>query len=107
MSEVLSSRLFRSTCPVTGQPDWASVQISYFGPQIDQAGLLRYLVSYRDHAGFHEDCVERIFMDISQRCQPHKLSVLARFTRRGGLDINPFRTSYPQALPLNQRTARQ
>ncbi len=107
VSEVLSSRLFRSTCPITGQPDWASVQISYFGPQIDQAGLLRYLVSYREHAGLHEDCVERMFMDISQRCQPHKLSVLARFTRRGGLDINPFRTSYPQALPLNQRTARQ
>ncbi len=107
VSEVLSSRLFRSNCPVTGQPDWASVQISYFGPQIDQAGLLRYLVSFRGHAGFQEDCVERMFLDISQRCQPHKLSVLARFTRRGGLDINPFRTSYPQALPLNQRMARQ
>jgi 7-cyano-7-deazaguanine reductase len=107
VSEVLTSRLFKSNCPLTGQPDWASVQISYFGPQIEQAGLLRYIVSFRDHAGFHEDCVERMFVEISQRCQPHKLSVLARFTRRGGLDINPFRTSYPQPLPLNQRTARQ
>ncbi len=107
VSEVLTSRLFKTNCPLTGQPDWASVQIAYFGPQIEQAGLLRYIVSFRDHAGFHEDCVERMFVDISQRCQPHKLSVLARYTRRGGLDINPFRTSYPQPLPLNQRTARQ
>jgi 7-cyano-7-deazaguanine reductase len=107
VSEVLTSHLLRSNCPVTGQPDWGSVQISYFGPQIDQAGLLRYIVSFRQHNGFHEDCVERMFMDISQRCQPHKLSVYARYTRRGGLDINPFRTSYPQALPGNVRTARQ
>ena len=107
VSEVLTSNLLRSNCPVTGQPDWGSVQISYFGPQIDQAGLLRYIVSFRNHNGFHEDCVERMFMDISQRCQPHKLSVYARYTRRGGLDINPFRTSYPQALPANVRTARQ
>jgi 7-cyano-7-deazaguanine reductase len=107
VSEVLTSNLLRSNCPVTGQPDWGSVQISYFGPQIDQAGLLRYLISFRKHNGFHEDCVERMFMDLQARCQPHKLSVYARYTRRGGLDINPFRTSYPQALPANRRTARQ
>ncbi len=107
VSEVLTSNLLRSNCPVTGQPDWGSVQISYFGPQIDQAGLLRYIVSFRQHQGFHEDCVERMFMDIMARCQPHKLSVYARYTRRGGLDINPFRTSYPQALPPNHRNARQ
>jgi 7-cyano-7-deazaguanine reductase len=107
VSEVLTSHLLKSNCPVTGQPDWASVQISYFGPQIDQAGLLRYIVSYRNHSGFHEDCVERMFMDITRRCQPHKLAVYARYTRRGGLDINPFRSSYPQALPANVRTARQ
>jgi len=107
VSEVLTSNLLRSNCPVTGQPDWGSVQISYFGPQIDQAGLLRYIVSFRNHQGFHEHCVERMFMDIQARCQPHKLSVYARYTRRGGLDINPFRTSYPQALPPNHRNARQ
>jgi 7-cyano-7-deazaguanine reductase len=107
VSEVLTSNLLRSNCPVTGQPDWGSVQISYFGPQIDQAGLLRYLISFRKHNGFHEDCVERMFMDLQARCQPHRLSVYARYTRRGGLDINPFRTSYPQALPANRRTARQ
>ena len=107
VSEVLTSNLLKSNCPVTGQPDWGSLQISYFGPQIDQAGLLRYIVSFRNHNGFHEDCVERIFMDIQARCLPHKLSVYARYTRRGGLDINPFRSSFPQALPSNVRTARQ
>jgi 7-cyano-7-deazaguanine reductase len=107
VEEVLTSNLLRSNCPVTGQPDWGSVRISYFGPQIDQAGLLRYIVSFRNHNGFHEDCVERMFMDISQRCKSHKLSVYARYTRRGGLDINPFRSSWPQALPCNVRNARQ
>ncbi len=107
VSETLTSHLLKSNCPVTGQPDWASLQISYFGPQIDQAGLLRYIVSFRNHTGFHEDCVERMFMDIQTRCQTHKLSVYARYTRRGGLDINPFRTSFPQALPPNVRTGRQ
>ena len=107
VSEVLTSNLLRSNCPVTGQPDWGSVQISYFGPQIDQAGLLRYIISFRNHQGFHEHCVERMFMDIQARCKPHKLSVYARYTRRGGLDINPFRTSFPQALPPNRRNARQ
>ncbi|MDP3863185.1 MAG: NADPH-dependent 7-cyano-7-deazaguanine reductase QueF [Rhodoferax sp.] len=107
VSEVLTSNLLRSNCPVTGQPDWGSVQVSYFGPQIDQAGLLRYIISFRQHNGFHEDCVERMFMDILARCQPHKLAVYARYTRRGGLDINPFRTSYPQPPPATRRNARQ
>jgi 7-cyano-7-deazaguanine reductase len=107
VEEVLTSNLLKSNCPVTGQPDWGSVQIRYSGPQIEQGGLLRYLVSYRDHPEFHEHCVERIFMDIFRRCKPVKLAVYARYTRRGGLDINPFRTSHPMALPANTRTARQ
>ena len=107
VSEVLTSRLLKSNCLVTGQPDWGSVQISYSGPQIDQAGLLAYIVSFRDHNEFHEPCAERMFMDIRARCQPTRLAVYARYTRRGGLDINPFRTSWPQALPANLRTARQ
>ncbi len=107
VSEVLVSSLLKSNCLVTGQPDWGSVQISYTGDQIDQAGLLQYIVSFRNHNEFHEQCVERIFMDIWTRCKPTKLAVYARYTRRGGLDINPFRTSHPQALPRNIRTARQ
>ncbi|MCW5258353.1 NADPH-dependent 7-cyano-7-deazaguanine reductase QueF [Verminephrobacter aporrectodeae subsp. tuberculatae] len=107
VSEVLTSKLFRSNCPVTGQPDWASVQIAYSGPQIDQEGLLQYLVSFRRHSEFHEQCVERIFMDLWTRCQPGALTVYARYTRRGGIDINPLRTSRPQGLPRNVRTARQ
>ena len=107
VSEVLVSNLLKSNCLVTGQPDWGSVQISYAGPQIDQEGLLKYLVSFRNHNEFHEQCVERIFMDIWTRCKPTKLTVYARYTRRGGLDINPFRTSHPQALPANSRNARQ
>jgi 7-cyano-7-deazaguanine reductase len=107
VSEVLVSNLLKSNCLVTGQPDWGSVQISYTGAPIDQEGLLQYLVSFRNHNEFHEQCVERIFMDIWTRCKPLKLSVYARYTRRGGLDINPFRTSYSQALPGNTRTARQ
>ena len=107
VSEVLVSNLLKSNCLVTGQPDWGSVQISYTGPAIEQEGLLQYLVSFRNHNEFHEQCVERIFMDIWTRCKPARLAVYARYTRRGGLDINPFRTSYPQALPRNIRTARQ
>ena len=107
VTEVLTSDLLKSNCPVTGQPDWGSVQIAYSGPQIDQAGLLRYLVSFRNHQEFHEHCIERIYMDIWRRCQPTKLAVYGRYTRRGGLDINPFRTSHPQALPAGVRTARQ
>jgi 7-cyano-7-deazaguanine reductase len=107
VQEVLTSNLLKSNCLVTGQPDWGSVQIRYSGPQIDQGGLLRYLVSFRNHNEFHEPCVERIFMDIWNRCKPFKLAIHARYTRRGGLDINPFRTSHPMALPPNVRTARQ
>ena len=107
VDEVLTSNLLKSNCPVTGQPDWGGIQIRYSGAQIDQGGLLRYLVSYRNHSEFHEQCVERIFMDIWSRCRPVKLVIHARYTRRGGLDINPFRTSYPVALPVNVRTARQ
>ncbi|RYF40817.1 MAG: NADPH-dependent 7-cyano-7-deazaguanine reductase QueF [Comamonadaceae bacterium] len=107
VEEVLTSNLLKSNCLVTGQPDWGSVQIRYSGPQIDQGGLLRYLVSFRNHNEFHEQCVERIFMDLWTRCKPVKLAVYARYTRRGGLDINPFRTSHPLALPANVRTARQ
>jgi len=107
VTETLCSRLLKSNCLVTGQPDWGSVQISYSGAQINQEGLLQYIVSFRNHNEFHEQCVERIYMDIWRRCKPTKLSVYARYTRRGGLDINPFRTSAPQALPRNVRTARQ
>jgi 7-cyano-7-deazaguanine reductase len=107
VEEVLTSNLLKSNCLVTGQPDWGSVQVCYSGPQIEQGGLLRYLVSFRNHNEFHEQCVERIFMDIWRRCRPVKLAVYARYTRRGGLDINPFRTSHPVAVPANVRTARQ
>jgi 7-cyano-7-deazaguanine reductase len=105
--EVLVSNLLKSNCLVTGQPDWGSVQVRYTGAQIDQEGLLRYLVSFRNHNEFHEQCVERIFMDVWRRCKPSRLAVYARYTRRGGLDINPLRTSHPMALPANVRTARQ
>jgi 7-cyano-7-deazaguanine reductase len=107
VTEVLCSQLLKSNCLVTGQPDWGSVRIAYTGPQIDQAALLAYLISFREHNEFHEQCVERVFMDVWTRCKPSKLSVYARYTRRGGLDINPFRTSHPQALPSLIRTARQ
>ena len=105
--EVLVSHLLRSNCPVTGQPDWGSVQIAYTGAAIDRAGLLRYLVSFRSHTEFHEQCVERIFMDLRERCAPRELAVYARYTRRGGLDINPFRSTDPAAVPGNPRGARQ
>jgi len=107
VDEILVSHLLKSNCLVTGQPDWGSVQISYSGPQIDQAGLLQYIVSFRNHNEFHEQCVERIYMDVLARCKPTKLAVYARYTRRGGLDINPWRTSHPLSPPANVRTARQ
>ena len=91
--ERLVSHLLKSNCPVTGQPDWASVHIDWQGPPLDHAGLLRYLVSYRDHAGFHEQCVEGIFLDLLRVGAPTALSVEARYTRRGGLDINPWRAT--------------
>lgn len=93
--ETLFTRLFRSRCPVTGQPDWATVAVSYTGLRISHAGLLRYLVSYREHQGFHEACVETIHADISRVCLPNALQVSARFTRRGGIDINPVRSTRP------------
>ncbi|MDO4968536.1 MAG: NADPH-dependent 7-cyano-7-deazaguanine reductase QueF [Comamonadaceae bacterium] len=107
VTETLVSHLLKSNCLVTGQPDWGSVQISYTGAAIDQEGLLRYIVSFRNHNEFHEQCVERIFMDIMRQCRPLKLSVYARYTRRGGLDINPLRTGAPMTIPQNVRTARQ
>lgn len=107
VDETLVSHLFRSNCPVTGQPDWASLQVTYAGPRIDRAALLRYFVSFRTHSDFHEACVERIFLDIRSRCAPQKLAVYARFTRRGGLDINPFRAMPGSAMPDNLRLSRQ
>jgi 7-cyano-7-deazaguanine reductase len=107
VQETLVSHLLKSNCLVTGQPDWGSVQIRYSGPQIDQAGLLQYIVSFRHHSELKEQCVERIYMDIMARCKPAKLLVYARYTRRDGLDINPWRSSHPQLPPPNVRTARQ
>lgn len=108
VEEILVSHLLKSNCLVTGQPDWGSVQIQYSGPQIDQETLLRYLIGFREHNEFHEQCVERIFMDIMRHCKPHALSVYARYTRRGGLDINPWRSNFSTATPpQNVRLARQ
>jgi 7-cyano-7-deazaguanine reductase len=107
ITETLTTHLFRSVCPVTAQPDIASLQLTYRGPRIDREGLLRYVVSYRCHPGFHEHCIERIFVDVAARCRCDQLTVLGRFTRRGGLDINPFRTNAGVANPGNVRTARQ
>jgi 7-cyano-7-deazaguanine reductase len=107
VEESLVSHLLKSNCPVTGQPDWASLQIRYRGPRLDRAALLRYLIGYREHAEFHEQCVERIFRDLWQQAMPERLSVYARYTRRGGLDINPFRSSAPGEVPGNPRLARQ
>ena len=105
--EVLVSHLLKTNCPVTGQPDWASVFISYKGNQILHDNLLRYLISFREHQDFHEHCVERIFCDILRECKPQSLSVYARYTRRGGLDINPFRSSNEHDKPFDMRLIRQ
>lgn len=107
VTETLHTHLLRSNCPVTGQPDWASLFIDYRGPRIDRPGLLRYLVSFRGVREFHEQCVERIFLDLSVRCAPAALTVAARYTRRGGLDINPIRTSPGMALAPGLRHWRQ
>ena len=107
VEETLVSHLLKSNCLVTGQPDWGSVQIRYVGPQIDQEGLLKYLIGFREHNEFHEQCVERIFMDVLRQCKPTKLAVYARYTRRGGLDINPWRANFSTGKPSNLRTARQ
>jgi len=93
--ETLNTGLLRSLCPITGQPDWGSVVIQYRGGRINASGLLSYLCSYREHQGFHEECCERIFTDITMRCAPQKLLVGCWYTRRGGIDINPVRASHP------------
>ena len=107
LDETLHSALFRSNCPVTGAPDYADVMIRYRGPRIDRPSLLAYLLSYRRHAAFHESCVERIYVDIAARCRPERLTVYARFTRRGGIDINPFRSNHEAPPAIVQRTPRQ
>jgi len=107
VEETLVSHLLKSNCLVTGQPDWGTVQIRYVGPQIDQEGLLKYLIGFREHNEFHEQCVERIFMDVLRQCKPTKLAVYARYTRRGGLDINPWRANFSTGKPPNLRGARQ
>ena len=107
VEETLVSNLFKTNCPITGRPDWAAIQIRYRGPQMDRIGLFSYLISYRRHQDFHEHCVERIFIDLRRRCRPEKLTVYARYTRRGGIDINPFRTNFETTRPVPSRTARQ
>ncbi|WP_297202252.1 NADPH-dependent 7-cyano-7-deazaguanine reductase QueF [uncultured Pluralibacter sp.] len=106
VEETLVSHLLKSNCLITHQPDWGSVQIQYRGPRINREKLLRYLVSFRHHNEFHEQCVERIFCDIQRFCQPETLSVYARYTRRGGLDINPWRSNTDFA-PAAGRLVRQ
>lgn len=107
VEETLYSDLLKSNCLITNQPDWASIQIIYKGQKIQHAGLLQYLVSFRNHNEFHEQCIERIFMDIMRRCKPQELTVYGRFTRRGGIDINPYRTTNTHFLPMNPRLYRQ
>jgi len=111
VEEQLISHLFRSLCPVTAQPDWASIFVHYRGPQIAHESLLAYLISYREHQAFHETTIERIYADIWHRCKPEMLAVTGRFLRRGGLDINPSRVSPPEVLELltagDGRLARQ
>ncbi|OOF45680.1 NADPH-dependent 7-cyano-7-deazaguanine reductase QueF [Rodentibacter trehalosifermentans] len=106
VEEYLVSHLLKSNCLITNQPDWGSLQIHYIGQKIDREKLLRYVVSFRQHNEFHEQCVERIFCDLMHYAKPEKLTVYARYTRRGGLDINPFRSNF-ETLPENLRLARQ
>jgi 7-cyano-7-deazaguanine reductase len=106
IEEQLYSHLLRSLCPVTGQPDWATVIVSYKGPKIQPISLLKYIVSYREHQDFHEQCVERMYCDLLKYCRPEVLSVYARYVRRGGLDINPYRSS-TKARVENIRLNRQ
>jgi 7-cyano-7-deazaguanine reductase len=107
VSETLYSNLLKSNCLVTGQPDWGTVSIAYEGRRIDRSALLKYIVSFRNHEEFHEQCVERIFRDILDRCAPTHLTVMARYTRRGGIDINPIRSSEPLPSAPNTRLVRQ
>lgn len=106
VDETLYTHLLRSNCPVTGQPDWATLIVRYRGERIDPAALLRYVVSYRGHREFHEQCVERIFVELRRRCRPAALTVYARYTRRGGVDINPFRSDF-EPVPANVPVWRQ
>ncbi|ACS97263.1 7-cyano-7-deazaguanine reductase [Aggregatibacter aphrophilus NJ8700] len=106
VEEMLVSHLLKSNCLITQQPDWGSLQIHYVGKQINREQLLRYIISFRQHNEFHEQCVERIFCDLMHFAAPEKLTVYARYTRRGGLDINPYRSNF-ELLPLNMRLARQ
>ena len=106
VTESLHSHLLKSNCPVTQQPDWGSVVVNYQGAQLDHASFLAYLVSFRQHADFHEQCVERIFLDLQRLLKPERLTVFARYVRRGGLDINPYRSTHA-LQPANQRLARQ
>ncbi|TKB49596.1 NADPH-dependent 7-cyano-7-deazaguanine reductase QueF [Ferrimonas aestuarii] len=106
VEETLRSNLLKSNCLITSQPDWGSVLIRYKGKRINREKLLRYLISFRRHNEFHEQCVERIFMDLKRYCGVEQLTVYARYTRRGGLDINPFRSDF-ESLPANVRLARQ
>lgn len=98
VEETLYSDLFRSNCPVTAQPDWGTAVIQYRGAAIDHESLLRYLVSFREHEGFHEDCTEQVFCDLQKQCQPQSLSVMIHFLRRGGLEINPVRSMAPMQV---------
>ncbi len=101
VEETLHSHLLKSNCPVTGQPDWASVLIRYQGVRMNYAGLLKYIISYRNHHEFHESCVERMFLDLLHYCRPEKLTLSAHYTRRGGLDINPFRSNFEDQSPTD------
>ena len=107
VEETLYSHLLKSNCLVTGQPDWGMLVVRYRGPAIDREGLLRYVVSFRAHNEFHEQCVERVFCDLMARCRPQELAVWARYTRRGGLDINPFRASHAGLRPDEAMEVRQ
>ena len=108
MTKFSTRTLFRSNCPVTGQPDWASVELRYTGKKIDESSLLKYLISFREHQGYHEECAERIFRDIMLRCQPSELRVGMNFVRRGGLDINVYRATTPVTSDsVNSRLIRQ
>jgi len=106
VDEVLYSHLLKSNCPVTGQPDWGTLVVDYAGPALDPASLLAYVVSFRQHQDFHEQCVERIYLDLQRLLQPSRLTVYARYVRRGGLDINPYRSS-GEIAPDNRRLVRQ
>lgn len=107
VTESLYSNLLRSNCLATGQPDWGSVKIEYSGKKINRESLLKYIISFRNHIEFHEQCVERMFMDIMRECQPEQLTIEARYTRRGGIDINPIRSTNPNIMATNTRQLRQ